>query len=433
MKDAIQRKKDATETVADAWLRILAMKNSDTDRERLLAVKNAMATGAIGRHPSGVGKRFSKAEALRMWSDLQAESKAENLRILVENTPSHYTLVRDEATLTELYDAILDADIIAIDCETFGEDNGALDPWVGDMAGFSVSTRTRSFYIPLNHTETTELTTERIFERLRLLLETKPNVMHNAPFDCKWFAVKYGINLTDALYADTRIMAMSMDENRNHRLKDLCTDWLRLPGDNFSALFGKTPFNEVGLDVALVYAAGDTEKTLKLFDWIMGWYGKREDLREIERLVFDVEMPVCRTFIKSDLRGIRFDTAMSWTLDAKFEEEATELRNKIFAEFGEEINLNSPSQMSRKLFEDLKLPNNDDGSTGVRALKRIKKDHPVISLILEYRGIDKLRQAFTSKLPCNVKSDGKIHPWHNTWGAATGRFSCKNPKMLGLS
>ncbi|GGF88183.1 hypothetical protein GCM10010916_01840 [Paenibacillus abyssi] len=365
-----------------------------------------------------------------MWAELNERNKAETLRVLVENTPTHYVLVRDDQTLTQAHDVIAAADIIAIDCETFGSaDNpdGALDPWSGNMAGFSVSTRDYSFYIPLNHDERTKLTEARVFERLKPLLERIPNVMHNAPFDCKWFAVKYGVNLIDTLHADTRIMAMAFDENRSHRLKDLCTDWLRMPGDNFDQLFGRTPFNQIPLDVALAYAAGDTEKTLKLYDWIRGHYGKRDDLKRIEQLVFNVEMPVCRQFIRSDIRGIRFDTEMANALDAQFEREESELQTQIYTLLGEDINLNSPVQLSRKLFTDLKLPDNDNGSTGVRALKRIKKEHPIVPLILEYRAVGKLRQAFTSKLPHNVKSDGKIHPWHNTWGAATGRFTCSNP------
>lgn len=427
VKKAVEQRSKAKETLEEAWERILAMKNSEADGNRLHEVREAMLSGVIGRRPDDASKRFSKAEALRIWAEMQERKKAETLRKMVESTPDHYMLVTDEATLAKAYNAIKAADLIAIDCETFGEGDGVLDPWSGEMAGFSVSTRKFSYYIPLNHREKTQLSTERIFRVLRPLLETKPNVMHNAPFDCKWFAVKYGINLIDTLQADTRILAMAFDENRNHRLKDLCSDWLKLPGDNFDSLFGKTPFNQVALEVALVYAAGDTEKTLKLYDWITQWYGKREDLRKIERLVFDVEMPVCRAFIKADLRGIRFDTEMSRELDEKFAQEEAEIRQKIFDLIGEEINLNSPVQLSRKLYADLKLPDNDKGSTGVRALKRIKKEHPVIPLILEYRGIDKLRQAFTSKLPFSVKPDGKIHPWHNTWGAATGRFTCRNP------
>lgn len=430
IKSAAKRKSDAVETVEQAWSRIMSMSNSEADAEKLRKVKAAMADGLIGRASSDVGRRFSKAEALRLYAELAAKTRGETLRKMVEDTPAHYVLVRDEETLTKAYKAISTADIIAIDCETFGtkeNPDGALDPWTGEMAGFSVSTREQSFYIPLNHNESTELTPDRIFDRLRSVLQAAPNVMHNAPFDCKWFYVKYGINLIDSLIADTRVMAMAFDENRNHRLKDLCTDWLRLPGDNFDQLFGRTPFNEIPLDVALAYAAGDTEKTLKLYDWIRKWYDIREDLRQIGRLVTKIEMPVCRQFIWADIRGIRFDTEMAAELDAKFKREESELQAKIYELLGEEINLNSPSQLSRKLYTDLKLPDHDKGSTGVRTLKRIKKDHPVIPLILEYRGVGKLRQAFTSKLPKTVKSDGRIHPWHNTWGAATGRFTCNSP------
>lgn len=403
------------------------MKNSDTDRERLLEVRAAMAEGAIGRRPSAAAKRFSKAEALRLWAELNEARREETLRRMVAETPANYVLVRDEETLDFAYQTIKAADIIAVDCETFGENDGALDPWSGNMAGFSVSTRTHSFYVPLNHEERTELHEANVFQRLKPALEAVPIVMHNAPFDCKWFYVLYGVNLIDNLIADTRIMAMAFDENRSHRLKDLCTDWLRLPGDNFDQLFGKTPFNKVPLDVALVYAAGDTEKTLKLYDWIRAYYSKRADLRSIERLVNEIEMPVCRQFIWSDIRGINFDLAMAAELDGKFAVEEAELQAKIWRLLGEEINLNSPTQLSCKLFVDLKLPDHDKGSTGVRTLKRIKREHEVIPLILEYREVGKLRQAFTSKLPKTVKADGKIHPWHNTWGAATGRFTCTNP------
>jgi len=419
-----------SETADEAWQRILAMNNSDTDRERLLAVKSAMAEGLIGRAPSSAGKRFSKAEALRMYGELAERNKAATLRAMVENTPGHYSLVRNMTELQRMAALITSADIIAIDCETFGtaeNPDAALDPWTGEMAGFSVSTRSHSFYVPLQHVERTALTADTVFSVLKPVLERIASVMHNAPFDCKWFYVKYGIDLITNLHADTRLMAMSLDENRNHRLKDLVTDWLGLPGDNFDQLFGKTPFNEVPLDVALAYAAADTEKTLKLYDWIMAQYGRRDDLQTIERLVFGIEMPVMRTFIRSDIRGIPFDTEMAAELDAKFATEEAELQTQIYEMLGEEINLNSPSQLARKLYSDLRLTDYDKGSTGVRSLKRIKREHPVIALILSYREVGKLRQAFTSKLPKSVKYDGKIHPWHNSWGAATGRFTCRDP------
>jgi DNA polymerase I len=428
VKQASERKAAANETIEDAWQRILSMKNSDPDQAKLLEVKQAMASGKVGRNPADVSKRFSKAEALRLFKDLAESQREDKLAELVAKTPENYVLVSTRADIDALIADLQTADLIGLDCETFGEDNGALDPWRGNMAGFSVSTRQRHYYVPLNHEETPEgLIGVDIIGLLKPYLEQVKTVMHNAPFDCKWFYVKYGINLIDNLHADTRIMAMAFDENRSHRLKDLLTDWLRIPSDNFDQLFPNTQFNKIPLDVALPYAAGDTEKTLMLYDWISQFYSKSDDLKQIQRLVFEIEMPVCRQFIWSDIRGIRFDKDTASTIDEKLAKEEAELIAEITEMFGEEINLNSPVQLKRKLFVDLKLPDLEKGSTGVKALKKIKNAHPVVSKMLEYREVGKLRQAFTQKLPKEVKNDGRIHPWHNTLGAATGRFTCSNP------
>ncbi|MFZ7945704.1 DNA polymerase [Neobacillus sp. 19] len=431
VKVAAKKKADATETIEDAWARILDMRNTESDQAKLLEVRKAFAEGTIGRSPSDASKRFSKAEALRLYKQLAESQREAKLAELVANTPANYVLVDSVKKLLEMKHYFLrvgdeDTELIAFDCETYGENNGALDPWRGNVAGFSVSTRKMNFYVPLNHTEKTGFSDTFAVNELKLILENTPLIMHNAPFDCKWFAVKYGVNLIDSLHADTRIMAMALDENRDHRLKNLLTDWLKQPSDNFDELFPNVQFNEVPLEVALPYAAGDTEKTLALYDWIMR-HLNTDKLADIKRLLFEVEMPVCRQFIKSDIRGIKFDTDHAAELDAKLAIEEAELHRKIIELFGEEINLNSPAQLSKKLFGDLKLTDHGKGSTNSRFMKKLKREHPVIPLLLEYKEIGKLRSSFTQKLPKDVKFDGKIHPWHNTYGAATGRFTCKDP------
>jgi DNA polymerase I len=430
VKAAAKRKKAATETLDEAWQRIFAMKNTPADVERLREVKRAMDAGVIGRHPQDAHKRFSKAEALRLWRELEERKKSDRIRQLIENTPKNYVLVDNAATLSELREMIETSDLIAIDCETFGENDGdQFDPWIGEMAGFSVSNRERHYYVPLNHVEKTELTSAEIFSELKQPLEETPNVMHNASFDAKFFYVKYGVDLITNLVADTQIMSMALDENRSHKLKDLAKDWLRIEDSYpFDKLFASPHrFNEVPLKAALVYAAGDTEKTLLLYDWMLKHFDRRDDLRRLKRLVFEIEIPVARQFIRSDLRGIGFDKEAAAKLDIQFAEEEERLIKEITELLGEEINIGSPAQLSKKLYKDLKLPDLENGSTNSKVLKKITSAHPVVPKILEFRQVNQLRKAFTKTLPDKVKADGKIHQSHNTWGAVTGRFTCQDP------
>lgn len=429
LKKASAAKASANETMDEAWARIFAQKNSESDLRKLQAVKAAFEAGKIGREPVANGKkpkRFSKAEALRIYAQLAEQERESKLAELVEKTPENYRLVNTPLLVDRVIADIQASDYVGYDCETYDGDGGsALDPWTGELAGFSVSANGNNYYIPIAHVDGPNLHRESYMAIFRSL-ENAKLIMHNAPFDCKWASVKLGVNLTDALYADTRIMAMALDENRDHRLKNLLTDWLKEPSDNFDRLFGKTPFNTIPLDVALVYAAGDTEKTLKLFHWIMTHLNTPK-LAKIKNLVFMLEMPVQRAFIKADLRGLIFDTKMAAEMDEKLAKEERELEAKIHALVGEEVNLNSPIQMQRVFFQQLGITDYGNGSTSSKFLKKARKEHEVIPLFLEYKEIGKLRSAFTQKLPHEVKSDGKIHPWHNTYGAATGRFTCKDP------
>lgn len=430
---AAQTKRSNIETIDEAWARILAMKNSATDQRRLEAVKRAMDEGKIGREEGSASKRFSKAEALRIHRRLMEMEREETLRELVESTPVNYVLTESFEDLDVMISDIEASELIAFDLETYSDvKGGALDPWTGKIAGFSVTANGNNYYVPLNHTETpaglVDLDEDKIVEYVKPALEDAKTVMHNAPFDCKWAWVHFELDLITNLHADTRIMAMALDENRSHRLKDLLTDWLRKPSDNFDELFPDTDkFNEIPLDVALVYAAGDTEKTLQLYNWIK-WQIPRFGIEEIERLIFEIEMPVCRRFIWADLRGIKFDVERSLEIDQDLSKEETKLEEKIFGIFGEEINLNSHVQKAEMLFDRLGLTDlSRKRSTNQKFLKRIEGEHEVVKLLLERSEIGKLRSSFTQSLPRAVKEDGRIHPWHDTYGAATGRFTCSQP------
>jgi DNA polymerase I len=437
-REAESRKKSNNETLEEAWQRIKASKKytgGGLDQERLDEVYEAMQRGDIGREPVPEGKKqskFSAAEAMRLWSVLEDRKKADRIKKLIEGTPANYVLVNNSLALDGLIRAIKGAELIAIDCETFGENPGdQFDPWKGEMAGFSITPDDEShhYYVPLKHTTGEQLSEDTVWGALKELMESKPNVVHNGSFDCKFFMVQYGVDLIKNLKYDTQILAWAADENASHRLKDCAELWLGLKESwTYDKLFAKGyRFNEVPLDAALVYAAGDTEKTLKLLRFIQRQFNKTPEGKRIYDWVMDVEMPVLRQFIYADLRGLQFDVKKSRELDAQFEKEETEVQQKIFAIVGREFNVASPAQLSEILFDELKLPKLSKRSTKTDVLEKLKNKHEIIPLILEYRAVAQLRKAFTKKLPNVIKSDGKIHQDHNTWGAVTSRFTCKDP------
>src|SRR5690606_19267597 len=104
----------------EAWARILAMKNTDADDKRLREVRRAMAEGRIGREPAASTKRFSKAEALRLWHVLNEQRREETLRKMVEETPGNYALITTEQQLDEMLAELAAEPIIALDTETTG-------------------------------------------------------------------------------------------------------------------------------------------------------------------------------------------------------------------------------------------------------------------------------------------------------------------------
>ena len=416
---------------------ILDTKLTEKDKEKLLQVKAAVEEGKLGTEIESM-RKFTKTHAMRLYSLLSESLREEKLEDLVKNKPDNYILIDTREKLDFFKSELQQDDIFGFDIETFSEEDKefALDPWRGNIAGFSVSNSKYHFYLPLLHTERTELNQEYsdqyvqayfLMNELKPYLEKIKTVMHNSPFDTKFMYVQYDIDMVKNLHADTRLLAFMLDENRHgstHRLKDLVSDWLKIPSDNFDELF-KESYNKTPLKYS-VYAMKDSDVTRKLYFWMYKQLDKPE-LSDIKKLIFDVEMPVCRIFIKSDIKGIGFDKQSAQQLDKQFEEELNEIEKEIYKLFTKEINLNSPLQLKQVLFEELKLSNPDKGSTGVNTLKKIKNEHPSIPLILEYRQLSKLRSSFTQSLPDKIQEDGRIHPSHNSLGCKTGRFSASNP------
>ncbi len=177
VKAAATKKKASIETVDEAWARIFSMKNSEADQRRLEEVRRAMAEGKVGR--DSPDKRFSKAEALRMWRVLDAEMQAQRLRQMVEEMPDNYVLITGKPDFERFLKLLESEDEIVFDVETTGT-----DVWTDYIVGHVISAVKADIhaYIPTKHDEGEQLPHEYVLEGLRPIYEdeTVGKIAHNA-------------------------------------------------------------------------------------------------------------------------------------------------------------------------------------------------------------------------------------------------------------
>lgn len=179
--DVAKRKQaaNAVEPIEDAWRRIYASKLSDSDRQKLDEVKAAMEDGRLARDPSdcvnkaGKPKKFSKAEAPRLWKTVQAQNREEKLRKMVEETPDNYWLITDEKRLAEFVSLLENEEEIVFDVETTG-----VDVWNDYIVGHVITAIKADVhaYIPTRHkTILPQLSRDLVNETLRPFTKTRPS------------------------------------------------------------------------------------------------------------------------------------------------------------------------------------------------------------------------------------------------------------------
>lgn len=432
VKAAAKRKADATETVEEAWARILTMKNSESDQARLLEVKAAFELGTLGRSPADAAKRFSKAEALRLHKQLAEQKRAETLRKMVEETPENYWLITDEKKLAEFLSIIELEKEIVFDVETTGTD--IFEDFIVGNVLTAVDADIHA-YIPTKHvTEETQLPHDFVMAKLKPIYENESiaKIAHNGKFDVHMLA-REGVTVKGFAW-DTQIAMNILNENErvqggSYRLKDLVTKYLKIPSETYDSLFGKAGFHEVSdLKVALAYAAKDGDVTLKLRNF------QRAHLEKIGLLDYynNVENPIIDVSIEMERAGFVLDKERAETLGVELRAELEVIEQGLRKHFGD-LNFNSPTQLAEKFFGELKLdrhlPKGFKKSTDVTTLKILAPHHEGIKLLLDYREKTKLLGTYIEALPQQVKADGRIHGNFNQAGTVTGRFSSNNPNL----
>lgn len=154
------------------------------------------------------------------------------------------------------------------------------------------------------------------------------------------------------------------------------------------------------------------------------------------RLLYDIEMPLAAVLCDMELAGCKIDRDGIADYGIELDEEARALESRIYMAAGEEFNINSPKQLGEVLFEKLMLPTGKKTktgySTGAEILEKLRRYHPIIDDILEYRQVTKLKSTYVDGLLKNVGADGRCHTTFKQTGTATGRLSSQNPNLQNI-
>src|SRR5690625_2969426 len=418
-KKAVETKKSTIETMDEAWQRILAMKNSAADERRLLEVKQAMENGVIGREPGSAGKRFSKAEALRLWAELEELERRDRLKELVDSMPDNYRLVTSESDFYDMINVLAKEELIVFDLETTGTDVYN-DMIVGHV--LSATSVDIHYYVPTDHDDASITQLDRIFvaEELRSIYEDKTikKIAHNAKFDVQMLKNDLDIEL-GGLYWDTMEAMRLLNENEpTYALKPLATKYLRDNSYTYGELFGQVGFNEIDLETALAYAAKDGDLTYRLYKFQRHHLAKHGNILDY---FLNVEMPLMTIVSDIELRGYDIDTDHAKQYAEELRKQASKAHDNVVKHLGD-VNLDSPAQLKDAI--EAHIGRSIKDTNAKNTLKPLAKEFPVISDLLEYREITKLLSTYYDALPQLINDKtGRIHTRLNQNGAKTGRFS----------
>ena len=355
------------------------------------------------------------------------------------SAPGEYEMVLTTEQLDAWVQRLADAELISFDTET-----DALDAMRANLVGISLAVEPgRAAYIPVGHDypgAPAQLPREQVLAALRPALEdpAKKKLGQHGKYDLHVLR-RHGVNV-QGYHDDTMLESFVLNSTATrHDMDSLAMRYLGYTTIKFEEVAGKgakqISFSQVGLDEACRYAAEDADVTLRLHHALQPQLRATPSLDSVYR---DIEMPLVPVLTRIEANGVHIDMAelrrQSQDLGSRMlaaQQKATELAGRTF-------NLDSPKQLQAVLFDELQLPAlvktpKGQPSTNEEALEAIAEQHELPRVILEYRGLAKLRSTYTDKLPEMINQDtGRVHTSYHQSGAATGRLSSSDPNLQNI-
>jgi DNA polymerase-1 len=350
-----------------------------------------------------------------------------------------YECILTQEQLDEWLARLQAADAFAFDCET-----DSLDPMRAQLVGISFAVETgHAAYLPLAHSypgAPLQLERGAVLARLKPLFSDggKRKIGQHGKYDLHVLR-RHGVDV-DGYADDTMLESFVLNATATrHDMDSLAKRYLGYDTIKYEQVAGKgakaISFAQVALDDATCYAAEDADVTLRLHRTLSAKLAAEPGLQRVYR---EIEMPLVKVLERVEANGVLIDAdelrRQSVDLGRRMlaaQQKATEMAGRSFS-------LDSPKQLGQLLFEELKLPAlvktpSGQPSTNEEALEAIAELHELPRVILEYRGLAKLRSTYTDKLPEMVNPDtGRVHTSYHQAGAATGRLASNDPNLQNI-
>ncbi len=348
-----------------------------------------------------------------------------------------YAIVKSAGDLETAIAAIRAAGILSVDTETTSTNAAA-----AELVGISLSINEKAgWYIPIiNRSLFSEPCIDRddALEMLRPLFGDPAikKIGQNIKYDI--IVLKNaGIDL-HGVWFDTMIASYLLDPSeRRHNLDELAAKYLNYTTITYKELVSRgknsIPITEVPLAQLAEYAIEDADIALRLFHIL----SERLAEKNLERLFFEVEMPLVNVLAEMEATGVRIDLARFEKLAKENAEMLGGAENAIYAIAGRRFNVNSTRELSSVLFEDLGLTpvkkTKTGFSTDIQVLEALRGAHEIIDHLISYRTLSKLKSTYIDTLPSLVlKKTGRIHTSYNQTVVATGRLSSSDPNLQNI-
>ena len=418
-----------------------------------LEFRNELASLDHPNHPANGNGAQSVAD-----SQADAESQAQIAKSLqsssidnIKDSKSHdkaWHTILDEPAFNSLVKLLEDAPHFVIDTETTSV------YWrQAELVGLSFAVKAHeAYYVPLTHSlEGDELITKQldrdtVLTRLKPILENPKigKIGQHLKYDAHILSL-YDIDLLGNIHENPNNWAMDTmlasyvinAAATRHGMDDLARHYLQTQTISFEDVAGKgakqVSFDQVAIDIASDYACEDADITYQLFDVFSEKLANDENN---SKLLDELEIPTAEILCQMEANGILIKRPFLNELSKRFDEEIIALEKRAYEVAGEEFNLGSPKQLGEMLFEKLGVPGgkktkSGQYSTGEAVLSKI--DHPLVEIVLEYRGLSKLKSTYTDALDnvADAETD-RVHTSYHQALTSTGRLSSTDPNLQNI-